>query len=286
MRILITGGGGQLGRALAAAYASAAEVRAPGRAELDIADPARVRATVAGFRPDLILNAGALTDVDGCETRHWDAFRANAFGPRVLALAAAEHGTPLVHISTNFVFDGVKPPGETYHEWDPPAPLSVYGRSKLAGEEEVRRHAPRHVIVRTALVYAPEGRNFVRTMLRLAGQDAPVRGVADQWGQPTYAADLAVGIKALAATGVCGTYHLTNEGACTYREWAEAIFQLAGRAIAVEPIPAAAFRRAAAIPANGVLTNWAAAALGVTLPDWRDGLRRCLAEMGELRTED
>ena len=286
VRVLITGGRGQLGRALAAAYGGEHEVRAPGRDELDVTDLLSARAAMDTFAPDLVINAAALTDVDGCETRPEEAFLANALAPRLLAGLAEARGVPLVHISTNFVFDGAKPRGEGYHEWDTPDPLSVYARAKLAGEVEVRRHLPRHIIVRTALVYAAEGRNFVRTMLRLAGSGGPVRGVTDQWGQPTFATDLAFGIKALADAGGWGTYHLTNAGSCSYYEWAAEIFRLTGRSVTLEPIPAAAFQRAATIPPNGTLLNWAAAAFGVTLPDWRDGLRRCLAEMGELMPDE
>ncbi|HET8631251.1 MAG TPA: dTDP-4-dehydrorhamnose reductase [Thermomicrobiales bacterium] len=283
MRVLITGGSGQLGRALQAVYAGTHEVCAPGRDKLDLADPERVRAVAAAAAPDLIVHAGAATDVDGCESRVEEAFLVNAFSARLLALEAAARDIPLVYVSTNYVFDGAKPPGETYREWDATRPISVYGRSKLGGEVEVRAHAPRHLIVRTAWLYAAEGRNFVHTMLRLADNaTGPLRGVADQWGQPTYAADLAAGIAALARVGVDGTYHLTNAGACTWYDWARELFRLAGREVAIEPIPGAAFRRAATPPANGVLANVAAAALGVTLPDWRDGLRRCLAEMGRL----
>ncbi len=284
MRVLITGGRGQLGRALVAVYDGAAEIHAPGRAELDVTDWAGTRSVVAAFGPDLIVHAGAITDVDGCEGRPEEAFRTNALGTRHLAILAGERDVPLVYVSTNYVFDGRKPPGQAYHEWDSSAPLSVYGWSKLAGEEETRRHARRHYIVRTAQVYAARGRKFVQTMLRLADEGrTTIGGVADQWGQPTYAADLAGGLAALARTGAWGTYHLTNAGSCTWHEWAREIFRLTGRPVTVEPIPAATFQRPATPPANGVLANWAAAALGVALPDWRDGLCRCLAEMGELR---
>ena len=148
MRVLITGGQGQLGRALLAAYARepAVTAYAPGRAELDVTDFARVRGVVADFGPDLIIHAGAATNVDGCETDVEGAFRANALGTRYLATVAGARDVPLVYVSTNYVFDGTK--GEPYHEWDRPNPRSVYGRSKLAGEEEARR-APRHYIVRT-----------------------------------------------------------------------------------------------------------------------------------------
>jgi len=283
MRVLITGGRGQLGRALAAAYGGEHEVRAPGRDELDVTDMSSARETVDHTAPDLIVHAAALTDVDGCEGRPDDAFRTNALSARWFALLAAEREVPIVYVSTNYVFDGRKPPGEAYREWDATGPISVYGASKLGGEEEVRRLARRHYIVRTSQLYAAEGRKFVQTMLRLADEGrTTLQGVADQWGQPTFATDLATGIVALGQTGAWGTYHLTNAGSCTWAEWAEEIFRLAGLPVAVEPIPGAAFRRAATPPANGVLANLAGADLGIALPGWRDGLRRCLAEMGRL----
>lgn len=281
--VLITGGQGQLGRALVARYAGTPRVVACGRDTLDVTDRAQVEATIARVAPALIIHAAAATDVDRCEREPEFAFRLNTLATRYLAAAAGDRDIPFVYVSTNYVFDGRKAPGEAYHEWDAPGPISVYGRSKLAGEDETRRHARRHLIVRTAQVYAAQGRKFVQTMLRLANEGrASIGGVADQWGQPTYATDLAHGIAALAATGAWGTYHLTNAGSCTWAEWAAEIFRLAGRPVTVEPISASAFKRDAAPPANGVLANIAAAALGVALPDWRDGLRRCLAEMGEL----
>ncbi len=283
-RVLITGGQGQLGRALALAYADAEAVAALGRADLDVTDWQAVRASVAAFAPDLIVHAAAATDVDGCESDITGTFRINALGARNVAHAAAERDTPLVYLSTNYVFAGTKPPGAAYHEWDDTGPLSVYGHAKLAGEAETRQLARQHYVVRTSQVYAAQGRKFVQTMLRLAHEGrTTIGGVADQWGQPTYAVDLAIAIAALARTGAWGTYHLTNAGSCSWAEWATEIFRLTGRDVAVEPIPAATFPRPATPPANGVLHNWAAAALGITLPDWRDGLRRCLAEMGELR---
>lgn len=282
--ILVTGGEGQLGRALAAQYGAGANVTALGRAALDVTDRVQVETVVDHLAPSLIIHAAAATDVDRCEREPEYAYRLNALATRYLAAAAGDRDIPFVYVSTNYVFDGRKLPGTAYHEWELPAPISVYGQSKLAGEDETRRHARRHMIVRTAQVYAARGRKFVQTMLRLANEGrASIGGVADQWGQPTYAADLAQGIAALAATGAWGTYHLTNAGSCTWAEWAVEIFRLSGRQVAVEPISGSAFKRDATPPANGVLANAAAAALGVALPDWRDGLRRCLAEMGELR---
>jgi dTDP-4-dehydrorhamnose reductase len=282
--VLITGGQGQLGRALAAAYADTATVAALGRGDLDVTDRGSVERAVERHTPDLIVHAAAATDVDACESDVVGTYRINALGARLLALAAGERDIPLVYVSSNYIFAGRKPAGEAYHEWDEVGPISVYGHSKLAGEWETRRHARRHYVVRTAQVYAARGRKFVQTMLRLAdGGKNPIGCVADQWGQPTYAVDLAAGIAALARTGAWGTYHLTNSGSGTWADWAGEIFRLSGRPVAVEPIPASTFQRPATPPTNGVMHNWAAAALGVALPDWRDGVRRCLAEMGELR---
>lgn len=286
-RVLVTGGQGQLGRALAQFYAAGGDpVAEPGRAALDVTEPLSVRAALDRVAPALIIHAAAATDVDRCEREPRWAAALNAEGTRNLALLAGERDIPLVYVSTNYIFDGHKPRGEGYAEDDPAAPLSVYGRTKLAGEEAVRQLVPRHAIVRTAQVYAAQGRKFVQTMLGLADAGkTTIGGVADQWGQPTYATDLAAGIAALADINTWGTYHLTNAGSCTWAEWAIEIFRLSGRAVTVEPIPAATFKRDATPPANGVLLNRHAAALGVALPDWRDGLRRCLAEMGELRAE-
>ena len=288
MRVLITGGRGQLGRALTAAYGrhSTTTTLAPGRDELDVTNLEQLRKVVADFRPELIVHAGAMTDVDGCESRVEEAYRVNALGARYLALLATVHNAPLLYVSTNYVFPGDKE--GPYYEWDRTGPRSVYGLSKLGGEEEVRRHSARYFIVRTSWLYDadPGSRNFVRTMLKLAdGGRAPLRGVADQFGQPTYAPDLAAALIELAATRAYGLYHLTNGGACSWYEWARELFRLTGRDVAIEPVPATAFPRAATPPANGVLANCAGAALGITLPVWRDGLRRCVTAMGETAGE-
>lgn len=285
-RILVTGGRGQLGSALTKIYHTrGTTVAAPGHAELDVTDPIGLRLALDRVAPTLLIHAAAATDVDRCEREPAWAAALNTEGTRNVALIAGERDIPLVYVSTNYVFDGRKPPGEAYAEDDPTGPLSVYGETKLTGEQEARRLASRVMIVRTAQVYAAQGRKFVQTMLGLADSGkTTIGGVADQWGQPTYAVDLAAAIADLAATAAWGTYHLTNDGSCTWAEWAVEIFRLSGRAVTVEPIPAATFKRDATPPTNGVMLNRHAAALGVTLPDWRDGLRRCLAEMGELRS--
>ncbi len=280
-RVLVTGGQGQLGRALHQQYTGAgATVLAPGRDHLNVTDAASINAAITQFAPTLLIHAAAATDVDRCEREPDWATLLNTTGTALIAAAAARAKLPLVYVSTNYIFDGARPAGEAYAEDDPPNPLSVYGRTKLAGEELVRQQVPAHFIVRTAQVYAATGRKFVQTMLGLAAAGkTTIGGVADQWVQPTYATDLAAGIAALAATQTPGTYHLTNSGSCSWAEWAQEIFRLRNLPVAVEPIPAATFKRDATPPANGVMQNNCAAALGITLPDWHEGLQRCLAEM-------
>ena len=206
MRVLVTGAGGQLGRALGPALRDH-EVTALTRAQLDITDPAAVREAVRAHGPDLVLNAAAYNAVDRAETDREGAFAVNATGPRLLAEAAAGAGAAILHVSTDYVFDGEK--GAPYDESDLPNPLSVYGRSKLAGEEAVRASNPRHYVVRTAWVYAASGKNFPLTILGLA-EKGPVRVVDDQWGSPTYAPHLAQALAQLIVTGSFGTWHLAG----------------------------------------------------------------------------
>lgn len=284
-RIFVTGGSGQLGSALRELYADDAILRAPAHREYDLTDVSRMRQALQAFQPSLVIHAAAATNVDACETDAVTAFRVNALATRHLAQLTALHDVPLVYISTNYVFSGEK--DGTYSEWDAPAPKSVYGWSKLGGEREVELHARRYLIVRTSWVYGHGAghRNFVRAMLGMAEKREPtLRVVNDQWGQPTYATDLAVAIRSLIATREYGHYHLTNSGACSWYEWAVELFRLLGRDVAIEPIPATQFPRPAVPPRNGVLANIAASAVGITLPDWRDGLRRCLIAMREPST--
>jgi len=277
MRVLVTGGHGQLGRALLRTAPVGMEVIALGSSDCDVTDPATVRAIVARIEPEFIVHCAAWTDVDGCERHPERAWRVNALGAQHVATACAEAGAVLVYISTNYVFDGER--DEPYHEFDRPNPLSVYGASKLAGEEVVRALCPRHAIVRTAMLYDAHSRNFVTTVLRLAREQPRLRMVADQYGNPTFVDDLARALWQLVVQPAYGTFHLINQGAASWYEWAVAVLELLDLAVPVDPIPASEFRRAARPPRNGVLTSLAAPALGIIMPDWRDALARCLASL-------
>jgi dTDP-4-dehydrorhamnose reductase len=274
MRVLATGGHGQLGRALVRTAPPGSEVVALGASQCDVTDPAAVRAAVARVEPEVVFHCAAWTDVDGCERHPERAWRVNALGTQHVAAACLEAGAMLVYISTNYVFDGEQ--DEPYHEFARPHPLSVYGATKLAGEEAVRALCPRHAIVRTAMLYDAVGRNFVTTVLRLAAEQPRLRMVADQYGNPTFVDDLARALWQLVAWPAAGTFHLVNAGAASWYDWALAIVEILELPVTVEPIPASEFRRAARPPRNGTLVSLAAPTLGIQLPHWRDALVRCL----------
>jgi dTDP-4-dehydrorhamnose reductase len=235
---------------------------------------------VERVRPDVIVHAAAYTAVDQCEADPDRAFRINALGTRNVAEAARRSGAHLLYVSTDYVFDGTSP--RPYLEWDEPHPRSVYGRSKLAGEHECPDGA---TIVRTSWVCGVHGSNVVKTALRLAGGEGPLRFVDDQHGSPTFSADLAAAVVTLATDRVPGIFHVTNRGATTWFGFVRAVLALAGHDPArVEAVTTGELQppRPAPRPAHSVLDNAALRLAGYPdLPDWQDGLARLLAALAE-----
>jgi len=271
MKVLVTGAGGQLGRELAELLPEEGhDVVAPARGELDVSDPASVERAVADHAPQLVVNAAAYTDVDGCETETETAYRVNALGPRNLAQSCERAGCELLHVGTNYVFDGRRE--EPYAPYDLPNPESVYARTKLAGEEYVRHLSTRWYVVRTAGVYG-EGHNFVRTMLRVGRERDSLKVKADEYIAPTYARDLAAEISEVARGGLYGTYHVTNSGSCSWYEFAAEIFRLAEIEVEVTPVPGSEYPLPAPRPANGLLSSVGSP----ELRHWNEALREYLA---------
>jgi dTDP-4-dehydrorhamnose reductase len=266
LRVLVTGAGGQLGLELAEVFPQRGhETVALSRAELDVADAGAVERVLEERAPDLVINAAAYTDVDGCETEGDLAYSVNALGPRNLAQACERLGCELLHVSTNYVFDGEEE--RPYEPFDLPRPISAYGRTKLAGEELVKHLSHRWYVVRTAGVYG-RGRNFVRTMLRVGAERDVLKVKEDEFISPTYARDLAEGIAEVAEAGRYGLYHLTNSGSCSWYEFTREIFELAGVETEVVPIPGSEYPLPAARPANGVLSTLGSPGLR----HWREAL--------------
>lgn len=269
MKVLITGAGGQLGCALHTTLANH-EVIALDRAQLDITQFDAVRQAMAAHRPGVVINAAAHTNVDGAETDQASAYKINAVAPRNLAIATLELNIPLVHVSTDYVFDGfgTKP----YHEFDPTNPLSVYGQSKLAGEQAVVSLNPRHFIARTAWLYHHQpanGKNFPKTMLAQLHRET-VRVVSDQYGSPTYAPHLAEAIARLIETGAYGIYHLAGSGGTSWFELTRRLYQLFSINTSVEPCATSEFPRPAPRPRYSILTTIQEPQM--FLPAWEEGL--------------
>jgi dTDP-4-dehydrorhamnose reductase len=296
MRALVAGREGQLARALAPAFAGAGwHVSALGRGSLDLAGPASAIAeAVRAEAPDLVVNAAAYTAVDRAETEPAAAMAVNRDGAAVLAAAAALVGAPVLHVSTDYVFDGAK--GEPYAEGDAPAPTGAYGRSKLEGEGAVLAANPRSMVLRTSWVCSATGHNFLRTMLRLAEARDEVSVVDDQRGAPTFAADLAEAVLRAAPRLMAsrpgdeafGVFHLSGAPDTTWHGFAAAVFAGAAarghRAPALRAIPTSAYPTPTRRPADSRLDcSRIAAVHGVGRPDWRPSLARCLDEL--LRAE-
>ena len=270
--ILVTGANGMLGHDLLAVLEG--DVRGLDLPEIDITSLDSVRRILLTLKPQIIINAAAYTDVDGCETNVEQAMAVNGEGVGLLALTAREIGAKLVQISTDYVFSGSK--GAPYLEDDPLEPLSIYGESKLAGELNAAM-APDHLLVRTQWLYGIHGRNFVETMLRLAGERREVAVVDDQIGSPTFTKDLAMAIKALLAAGCSGTYHAANSGFCSWNEFARAIFAEEGLSVTVSGMSTAALDRPANRPLYSTLDcSKLERDTGCRLRHWREALREYL----------
>jgi len=281
VKLLVTGAAGMLGHDVCeVARRAGHEPLAIDLPELDITDAAAVDAYFRRRRPDAVLNCAAWTDVDGAETHSEQAHAVNATGAGNLARAAAAIAVPLLHISTDYVFDGRAPRDadgreRPYVESDPTGPRSVYGVSKLAGEQQVLAASPRHAVVRTAWLYGVHGRNFVDTMLRLAGEREAVQVVDDQTGSPTWSGHLAPAVMGLLEREVAGLVHLTGSGAVSWNGFAKEIFRQAERDCRVEAASSAQMARPAERPAWSVLESEREEVL--PMPDWRDGLAGYLA---------
>lgn len=282
MKYAVLGAFGQLGRDLCPRLSG--EVVALSRARLDLTRPETIRPALEELRPDVFVNCAAYNFVDKAEAEPEAAFAVNAWGVRTLALVCRDLGCVLMHFSTDYVFGLDETRRTPYAETDAPGPVSVYGLSKLAGEYVVRANCPRHFVVRTCGLYGVhgsggKGTNFVETMLRVADQGKPLRVVADQTLTPSYTADVAAAAAALVQTDRYGLYHLTNRGACSWFEFAAAIFELAGVNADLGPTTSQAYAAPARRPSYSVLANGAYDALSLPLPrPWRAALAAYLEE--------
>jgi dTDP-4-dehydrorhamnose reductase len=271
--ILVTGGTGQVGTALRQLGPRfGVDIVAPGRDALDLASPASIQDAVDRRDWSAVINCAAYTAVDKAESEPEAAHAVNAVAPELLALATATRGIRLLHVSTDYVFDGSK--AGFYAEDDPVAPLGVYGASKEAGERGVRTGSPDHIILRTAWVVSPWGHNFVKTMLRLGGERDRLRVVVDQRGCPTSATDIAETLLTIATKGgPAGTYHFVNAGEASWCELARFVFDRAGMDVAVEPIATADYPTPAKRPANSRLsTDKLQRTFGIRPRPWQDAV--------------
>ncbi|OGR31092.1 MAG: dTDP-4-dehydrorhamnose reductase [Desulfobacca sp. RBG_16_60_12] len=283
-KLLITGAAGQLGQAVVlSAGRQGWEAAATDAHDLDITDPQTVWGELSRRRPEVVINAAAATRVDDLESDPDKALLVNALGPRNLAVACRRLGIKLIHLSTDYVFDGAK--AGPYVEWDATGPLSVYGRSKLLGEEWVRQQCPDHFIVRTAWLYGIPGPNFVMAILARARHLAPdgeLKVVQDQRGTPTSALALAPQLLALAATESFGTYHATCHGETTWYEFACLILETAGMTVRVTPCTTGEYPLPAPRPANSVLENRLLQVAGLDLmPAWQAAYRQFWETYGD-----
>jgi len=277
VKVLVTGANGQLGAELVHLSAEDFTIQGYGRDTLDFTSLEQCRQAMAQFRPDAVIHCAAYTAVDKAESEPDEAFRVNAAGTRNLAVAAREVGAKLCYISTDYVFDGTSE--IPYNEIDRTNPQTVYGKSKLAGEQAVTSLHDRYFIVRTSWVYGKYGQNFVKTMLKLGKEKDELKVVHDQIGSPTYTLDLALFLLELVRTECYGIYHASNTGVCSWYDFAAAIFEESGTAIKLEPCTTDDFPRPAPRPAFSVMDHSSIRVNGLTdLRPWREALNHYLKD--------
>jgi dTDP-4-dehydrorhamnose reductase len=277
MKILVTGGRGQLGTDAAAVLRGTHEVLARGRSDLDITDPVVIENMVDGFRPEVILNCAAYTRVDDCEVQRELAFAVNVTGPTHLARCSRKYGAKLVHISTDYVFDGKRTVPNPYVEGDEPAPVSYYGETKLEGERVIQELTDHYMIIRTAWVYGAAGHNFPKTILRLAMKDPQkeIRVVNDQYGSLTWSYRLAWQIARLIEADGRGIYHATAEGYCTWFESAATFLKRMGVPHNVSPCTSDQYPTRAIRPRNSIMENHRLKMAGINcMNHWEEDLEQ------------
>ncbi len=271
MKVTVIGAGGQLGRALIDSFQDSAEVHGFAHEDLDVTCRRDVLGALETAGPDVVVNAAAMTDVDGCELKTAAAFAVNTLAVRWFAEACLISGARLVQISTDYVFSGDQE--VPYQEWDPPGPLQVYGRSKLAGECEAISGCPGSLIVRTSWLYGGSERGFVQAVLRKLHAASTLRVVTDQRGSPSYTRDVAQAIAQMVQIGVTGVTHVTNGGSCSRYELAQEIAHCAGTGAVVEPVRTVDLQPSAARrPPNTALESLVCPAVGVVLRPWQEAI--------------
>lgn len=279
MKILVTGVGGQLGYDVCKVLAArGVEHKGVDIADFDITDAQATRNYIVGYHPDAVIHCSAWTAVDRAEDEIEKVRAVNTDGPRNIAAACKEIGAKMLYVSTDYVFPGT---GERFYEPDDPTgPLGAYGQTKLGGELAVKEQLDRYFIVRISWAFGLNGNNFVKTMLRMAETNEEINVVCDQIGSPTYTADLAPLLCDMIVTDKYGVYHATNEGICSWAEFAREIFRLAGKTVKVNAIPTSEYPARAARPMNSRMSKDKLEQMGFArLPDWHDALARYLKEL-------
>lgn len=256
MRLLITGSTGQLGTDLVNILSTDHEAIGTTRKELDITDNQAVLDYFHNNQFDVIINAAAYTNVDACETDFDNAYRVNAIGPRNLAVASQKYGFKLIHISTDYVFNGDNPDG--YYEFDKTDPINKYGITKLSGEDFVKNLSSRYFIIRTSWLYGKHGKNFVKTMVNLVETKDELKVVNDQTGSPTFTEDIVDFISKIITSEKYGIYHFSNSGSCTWNEFAKEIFNIADKQVKVLPVTTQEFKSPAPRPQYSIMKNYMA----------------------------